>query len=67
LNLSGVISGTYGNSFNIPVFSVNSFGQITDVTTSEISPLPAGGLTSQLLTYNNQNVQAWVYSDGGTW
>lgn len=64
---SGVIAGTYGNSFNIPIVTVNSFGQITDVTVSEISPLPAGGLTSQLLTYNNQNVQAWVYSDGGTW
>jgi len=67
LSSSGVIAGTYGNSFNIPIVTVNSFGQITDVTVSEISPLPAGGLTSQLLTYNNQNVQAWVYSDGGTW
>ena len=67
LNLSGALPGIYGNSFNIPVLTINEFGQITDVTTSEISPLPAGGLTSQLLTYNNQNVQAWVYSDGGTW
>ena len=67
LNASGALPGIYGNSFNIPVLTINEFGQITDVTTSEISPLPAGGLTSQLLTYNNQNVQAWVYSDGGTW
>jgi hypothetical protein len=67
ITASGVVAGTYGNSFNIPIVTVNSFGQITNVTTSEISPLPAGGLTSQLLTYNNQNVQAWVYSDGGTW
>ena len=64
---SGVIAGTYGNSFNIPIVTVNSFGQITSVTTSEISPLPAGGLTSQVLTYNNEDEQAWVYSDGGTW
>lgn len=64
---SGVIAGTYGNSFNIPIVTVNSFGQITGVTTSEISPLPAGGLTSQVLTYNNEDEQSWVYSDGGTW
>jgi hypothetical protein len=67
LTSSGVIAGTYGNSFNIPIVTVNSFGQITSVTTSEISPLPAGGLTSQVLTYNNEDEQAWVYSDGGTW
>lgn len=64
---SGVIAGTYGNSFNIPIVTVNTFGQVTNVTTSEISPLPAGGLTSQVLTYNNEDEQAWVYSDGGTW
>jgi hypothetical protein len=67
LSSSGVIAGTYGNSFNIPIVTVNSFGQITSVSTSEISPLPAGGLTSQVLTYNNEDEQAWVYSDGGTW
>ena len=67
LTASGVLAGTYGNSFNIPIVTVNSFGQITSVTTSEISPLPAGGLTSQVLTYNNEDEQAWVYSDGGTW
>lgn len=67
LTASGVLAGTYGNSFNIPIVTVNSFGQITNVTTSEISPLPAGGLTSQVLTYNNEDEQAWVYSDGGTW
>jgi len=67
LTSSGVIAGTYGNSFNIPIVTVNSFGQITSVSTSEISPLPAGGLTSQVLTYNNEDEQAWVYSDGGTW
>jgi hypothetical protein len=64
---SGVIAGTYGNSFNIPIVTVNQFGVVTSVTTSEISPLPAGGLTSQVLTYNNEDEQAWVYSDGGTW
>ena len=67
ITTSGVIAGTYGNSFNIPIVTVNSFGQVTNVTTSEISPLPAGGLTSQVLTYNNEDEQAWVYSDGGTW
>jgi len=67
LTSSGVIAGTYGNSFNIPIVTVNPFGVITSVTTSEISPLPAGGLTSQVLTYNNEDEQAWVYSDGGTW
>jgi len=67
LTSSGVIAGTYGNSFNIPIVTVNSFGVVTSVTTSEISPLPAGGLTSQVLTYNNEDEQAWVYSDGGTW
>lgn len=67
LTASGVLAGTYGNSFNIPIVTVNSFGQVTGVTTSEISPLPAGGLTSQVLTYNNEDAQAWVYSDGGTW
>lgn len=64
---SGVIAGVYGNSFNIPIITVNSFGQITSVSTSEISPLPPGGLTGQVLTYNNENEQAWVYPDGGTW
>ena len=67
LEASGVIAGIYGNSFNIPVLTINQFGVVTSVTTSEISPLPAGGLTSQLLTYNNEDEQAWVYSDGGTW
>ena len=67
ITTSGVIAGTYGNSFNIPIVTVNSFGQVTSVTTSQISPLPAGGLTSQVLTYNNEDEQAWVYSDGGTW
>jgi hypothetical protein len=64
---SGVISGTYGNSFNIPVVTVNTFGQVTDVTTAEINVIPNGGSTGQVLTYNNQNTLAWVYSDGGTW
>ena len=67
LTSSGVIAGTYGNSFNIPIVTVNPFGVVTNVTTSEISPLPAGGLTSQVLTYNNEDEQVWVYSDGGTW
>ena len=67
LNQSGVIAGVYGNSFNIPIITVNTFGQITNVSTSQISPLPPGGLTGQVLTYNNQNEQAWVYPDGGTW
>lgn len=67
LTSSGVIAGTYGNSFNIPILTINQFGVVTSVTTSEISPLPAGGLTSQVLTYNNEDEQAWVYSDGGTW
>jgi hypothetical protein len=37
------------------------------LSTSEINVIPDNGLTSQVLTYNNQNTLAWVYSDGGTW
>ena len=44
LTASGVIAGTYGSSINIPVFTVNSFGQITSATTSVINVSTLGNL-----------------------
>lgn len=44
LTSSGVIAGTYGSSVNIPVFTVNSFGQITSATTSVINVSTLGNL-----------------------
>jgi len=44
LSSSGVIAGTYGSSVNIPVFTVNSFGQITSATTSVINVSTLGNL-----------------------
>ena len=41
---SGVLAGTYGSSVNIPVFTVNSFGQITSATTSIINVSTLGNL-----------------------
>ena len=44
LTASGVLAGTYGSSINIPVFTVNSFGQITSATTSVINVSTLGNL-----------------------
>jgi hypothetical protein len=44
LTSSGVIAGTYGSSVNIPVFTVNSFGQITKASTSIINVSTLGNL-----------------------
>lgn len=44
LAASGVIAGIYGSSVNIPVFTVNSFGQITSATTSVINVSTLGNL-----------------------
>ena len=44
LSTTGVIAGTYGSSVNIPVFTVNSFGQITSATTSVINVSTLGNL-----------------------
>ena len=44
LAASGVIAGIYGSSVNIPVFTVNSFGQITSATTSIINVSTLGNL-----------------------
>jgi len=44
LTSSGVIAGTYGSSVNIPVFTVNSFGQITNASTSVINVSTLGNL-----------------------
>ena len=44
LEASGVIAGTYGSSVNIPVFTVNSFGQITKASTSIINVSTLGNL-----------------------
>jgi hypothetical protein len=41
---SGVLAGTYGSSVNIPVFTVNSFGQITNASTSVINVSTLGNL-----------------------
>lgn len=44
LATTGVIAGTYGSSVNIPVFTVNSFGQLTNATTSVINVSTLGNL-----------------------
>ena len=44
LTSSGVIAGTYGSSVNIPVFTVNSFGQVTNASTSVINVSTLGNL-----------------------
>jgi len=44
LAASGVIAGTYGSSVNIPVFTVNSFGQVTNASTSVINVSTLGNL-----------------------
>lgn len=44
LTSSGVIAGTYGSSVNIPVFTVNSFGQVTKASTSVINVSTLGNL-----------------------
>lgn len=44
LTSSGVIAGTYGSSVNIPVFTVNSFGQVTKASTSIINVSTLGNL-----------------------
>jgi len=44
LSTTGVIAGTYGSSVNIPVFTVNSFGQITNASTSVINVSTLGNL-----------------------
>lgn len=44
LATTGVIAGTYGSSVNIPVFTVNSFGQLTKASTSIINVSTFGNL-----------------------
>ncbi len=61
LPLTGVLAGSY-TSANI---TVDEYGRI--MSASDGSSIPSGGLTSQVLTYNNSNQLVWVYSDGGTW
>ena len=58
---TGVTAGSYTSAD----ITVDVYGRITAAANG--SSIPSGGLTSQVLTYNNSNQLVWVYSDGGTW
>ena len=58
---TGVTAGAY----TAADITVDEYGRI--ISASNGSSIPSGGLTSQVLTYNNSNQLVWVYSDGGTW
>jgi hypothetical protein len=61
LPTTGVTAGSYTSAD----ITVDEYGRITSAANG--SSIPSGGLTSQVLTYNNSNQLVWVYSDGGTW
>ena len=67
LSATGVVAGTYGDSSNTVELIIDAAGRITSAVNTPIQSLPSGGLTSQVVTYNNQDELVWVYSDGGTW
>ena len=67
LSATGVVAGTYGDSSNTVELIIDAAGRITSAVNTPIQLLPSGGLTSQVVTYNNQDELVWVYSDGGTW
>jgi len=60
---TGVTAGTYGSASAVPVFAVNSQGQLTSVTNTNIS-IPSGQVTG-LGTMATQNANA-VAITGGT-
>lgn len=57
LDNSGVSSGSYGSSSEIPILSVDAFGRVTSASTVTIpSVLPTGGTTADYLSGDN----SWV-------
>lgn len=50
---SGVTSGTYGSSVQVPQFNVDSKGRLTAVTNVPISAVPGGGTTADYLRGDN--------------
>ena len=72
LTSSGVVAGTYGTQSQIPNITVDSFGRITDVTTSNISTeIQVNGksislLDSDLTFTGSDNIVATFDSDTNT-